>query len=239
MGIAASGTGGLLEFLNTGSSVKQVHPGFAAHTAIVAARLAAAGMTGPSGALDGRNGLFQALAGRSPDREALFGDGWEATRIDLKPYPACRLSHSAIDAARTLRARLDPAQIEAIEIEVPADAEAIVCSPKMPTTAYEAKFSVRWCVAAMLLDGELTIESFDSPQRTDIAALLPTMTHRVVDSAGPAAAAPSRLTVRMRDGSTRTVASRPGTAPPVPKVADLEWQPTVDELVDAVQGRVA
>jgi 2-methylcitrate dehydratase PrpD len=239
MGIAASGAGGLLEFLHTGSSVKQVHPGFAAHTAIVAARLAAAGMTGPAGALDGRNGLFQALAGRSPDRDALLGDGWEATRIDLKPYPACRLSHAAIEAARTLRSQVDPAEVEAIEIGVPADAEAIVCSPNMPTTAYEAKFSVRWCVAAMLIDGELSIESFDRPQRTDIAALLPRMTHRVVDSAAPAAAAPSRLTVQMRDGSTLSVSSAPGTAPPVPKVAGLHWQPTVAELASAVQRAIS
>ncbi|GAA2394030.1 hypothetical protein Cme02nite_09250 [Catellatospora methionotrophica] len=41
-GIAASGSSGLLEFLHTGGSTEQPHPGFAAHAAVVAARLAAA-----------------------------------------------------------------------------------------------------------------------------------------------------------------------------------------------------
>ncbi|GIH02394.1 MmgE/Prp family protein [Rhizocola hellebori] len=240
MGIAASGSGGLLEFLHTGSSVKQVHPGFAAHTAVVAARLAGAGMTGPAGALDGRSGLFAALAGRGPDPEALLGqlsERWEATRIELKPYPACRLSHSAIGAANALRGQADPADIETIEVDMHPDAEAIVCSPKPPATPYEAKFSVRWCIAAMLIDGELTIDTFDRPQRMDIASLLPRISHRVVDCAQPAAAAQSRLTARLRNGRMLIVTGQPG-GQPVAKVAELSWQPTVPELVQAVQGSV-
>ncbi len=264
IGLAASGAGGLLEFLHTGSSVKQVHPGFAAHTAIVAARLAAAAMTGPPGALDGVHGLFAALAAVKPDLGALTGDlghRWECTRIDLKPYPACRLSHAAIDAALLLRPQLDQpdwaGRLDGIDIEVHADAYPIVGTERFPRTPYEAKFSVRWCVAAMLLDGELTVDAFDAPQRADIEALWPSITCRPVEAAGPAAGFASRVTVLLHDRVPGLLHDRvpgllPDRVPGVPGVREvgavagaggghrpkttLSWQPTVAQLVQAVQG---
>jgi len=48
LGIAGSAAAGSLEFLNTGSATKQLHPGLAALNGIVAARLAAAGAEGPA-----------------------------------------------------------------------------------------------------------------------------------------------------------------------------------------------
>ena len=47
LGIAGSQASGLMAFLNDGSTVKALHPGWAAHTGLTAAALAAAGMTGP------------------------------------------------------------------------------------------------------------------------------------------------------------------------------------------------
>ena len=47
IGIALSQASGVMEFLTNGSSVKSLHPGWAAHGGVVAAMLARAGMTGP------------------------------------------------------------------------------------------------------------------------------------------------------------------------------------------------
>ena len=54
VGIALSQSSGVFEFLTNGSSVKSLHPGWAAHAGVLAARLAQAGMTGPETALEGR-----------------------------------------------------------------------------------------------------------------------------------------------------------------------------------------
>ena len=62
LGIAGSQSGGLLAFLHTGASTKQLHPGFASHAGILAARLAAAGASGPANVFDGPDGLYDALA---------------------------------------------------------------------------------------------------------------------------------------------------------------------------------
>src|SRR5438034_11844891 len=63
LGIALSQASGVMEFLTNGSSVKSLHPGWAAHGGVVAALFARAGMTGPETSLDGKHGLFRQFTG--------------------------------------------------------------------------------------------------------------------------------------------------------------------------------
>ncbi|MEV6968241.1 MmgE/PrpD family protein [Hamadaea sp. NPDC051192] len=202
IGIAASGASGLLEFLATGSSTKQLHPGFAAYNGILAARLAAAGATGPVSALDGERGLYRALAGRVPDRVALLGDlgrRWETAAITVKPYPACQLSHAAVTAAMKLRQQVDPGRITALRLHLHPDAVPIV-GDLAPATAYAAKFSAAWCAAVALLDGTLPVEAFDRSDRPDAARLAARTTVLAwpADQAQmPAADAPARIEATM------------------------------------------
>ncbi len=216
LGIAGSSAGGLLEFLSTGASTKQLHPGLASQSGVLAARLAAAGASGPASVLDGDQGVYAALAGRRVDPEAVLGElgeRWECTRISVKPYPACQLSHAALDAAAAAVAGLPggrpgPASIASVDLELHPDSAAIVAEPAAakvaPRTPYEAKFSVQWSVAALLVDGRLGVETYApaSLSRADVAELAGRVRVRVVDRPGvPAAAAPGSATVRLTDGT--------------------------------------
>ncbi|MGW0808680.1 MmgE/PrpD family protein [Nonomuraea sp. NPDC002799] len=238
LGIAGSQAGGLLEFLSTGADTKQLHPGLAAHAGILAARLARAGATGPGTVLEGRHGLYGVLLGRPglrPDGE--LGELWEVTRITVKPYPACQLLHAALDAARTLAPALAPAPdiartppdgrgvIEEVVAEVHADAASIVCGPgkARPRTPYEAKFSLPWSVAAMLLDGEVTVRTYERVDRPEVIALAERVRHEVIAFPGVAADQPGRLRVRFADG-TWVVAE-------VPRSSGGPGDPGIDELV--------
>jgi 2-methylcitrate dehydratase PrpD len=172
IGIAASGASGLLEFLHSPASTKQLHPGTAAANGILAARLAAAGATGPAGALDGEYGLFRTMTGRAPDRAVLLGDlgeRWEATRIGIKPYPACQLTHASIDAA----GEFSGSAPSALTVTLHPDAVPIVAGPekRRPRSPYEAKFSVYWCVAAMVVDGWVDLDTFEDLDRPDVLSL--------------------------------------------------------------------
>ena len=71
LGIAGSSSGGLLEFLSTGASTKALHPGSAGMSAILAARLAAAGATGPTTVLEGPRGIYAALSARPADLDSV------------------------------------------------------------------------------------------------------------------------------------------------------------------------
>jgi 2-methylcitrate dehydratase PrpD len=215
VGIAGSQAGGLLEFLHTGASTKQLHPGLAAQGGVTAARLAAAGASGPDSVLEGPYGLYEALAGREVANEAVtdgLGERFLLLDTVVKPYPACHLFHAALDAAMETAGKLagtgvDPTRIEAVTVDVAPDAVPIVCEPaatKMrPRTPYEAKFSLAWSVAAMLIDGSVTLATYDDPGlRPDVAALAERVSYRVVPFDGPVADAPQRVVTRDRgDGS--------------------------------------
>jgi len=227
LGIAGSSAGGLLEFLHTGSSTKQLHPGLAGSAGIVAARLAAAGASGPDTVLEGGYGIYAALAGRA-DVEAKsvldgLGDRWETTRITVKPYPACQLLHASLDAALAL----PRGDVVSVVAELHPDAVPIVAEPRpskvRPRTPYGAKFSLPWSVAAALADGRVDVRTY-APERLDrpeVTALADRVTVRVVDLPGPAADAPGRLVATLADGRevvAETARSRGGPETPLSDV---------------------
>ncbi len=213
LGIAGSSAGGLLEFLATGSSTKQLHPGLASHAGILAARLAAAGADGPDSVVEGGRGLYAALADGQADAALVTADlgvRWETTEITLKPYPACQLMHAALDAGlQTLPdGPLEPGAVASVTVEVHPDSAAIVGEPDkvVPRTAYDAKFSLPWSLAALLTDGHVTVDTYapDSLARPPVAALATRVRIVEVPDLRVAADAGCRIEVVLVDGEVRT-----------------------------------
>ena len=194
LGIAGSQAGGLLAFLGTGASTKQLHPGFASQSGIIAARLAAAGASGPATVFDGPHGVYDALAGGAGDPSSILrglGSTWETERIGIKPYPACQLSHATVDAVRDALARhpFGPHEVVAIEAAVHPDSAAVVCESgdlTRPRSPYAAKFSLPWTVAALVQDGDLVPATFDdaSIARPEVVDLAGRVTWHLTDGPG-------------------------------------------------------
>jgi 2-methylcitrate dehydratase PrpD len=123
-GNAGTQSSGLWQFLPDGAMSKHLHAGHAASAGLLAAELAAQGFTGPRRILEGERGFFAATA---PDaRPALVVDGldvgmrsYKLSGVSFKPYPSCRHTHPAVDAALAVRARLDDTSIpiESVEID--------------------------------------------------------------------------------------------------------------------------
>ncbi|NUT44991.1 MAG: MmgE/PrpD family protein [Thermoactinospora sp.] len=214
-GIAASMGSGLLEANRTGGTVKRAHCGWAAHAGVSAAVMAAEGLTGPPTVLEGRFGFFQAWIGGRFDAEALLsglGERWELTRTVYKPYPSNHFTHPAIDCALALRAQgVDPAQIEEIELGVPAPVLRTIAEPYeekiRPRSPYHAKFSGPYTVAAALLGGGglgLALDDFArlDPERLALAARVRCVADERASEIFPTAF-PAVLRLRMKDGSTR------------------------------------
>jgi len=269
MGIAGSFAAGSLEFLAGGSTTKQLHPGWAAHSGVLAARLAAAGQSGPETILEGAAGLFRSYVGQAVEVERLtygLGDRWETAAITIKPYPACQLSHASLDALQTIN--MQASEVGSVRFRVPEETAEIVCRPEAaklsPRTPYDAKFSLPWCAAALLVHGGLGTESFEpgrirQPEVLDLAARVGYETYnpRVA-----AAEAPGRAEVTLRDGATRVgevAGSRGGPDDPLSeeqllekfrlnagpghealarKTLDLEALPSVAELADLLAEQI-
>ena len=101
LGIAGSSAGGLLEFLATGSSTKQLHPGLASHAGILAARLAAAGADGPDSVLEGEPRSLRRARRRPRRRRA--GDRRPRRRLGDHPDRHQALPRLPADARRARR----------------------------------------------------------------------------------------------------------------------------------------
>jgi 2-methylcitrate dehydratase PrpD len=176
LGIAGSQASGLMEYLADGSQTKPLHAGWAAHAGITAAALAAHGATGPASVLEGRFGLLASHLGEF-DAAALgaeLGSRWETTQIAFKAYPCCHLSHSVLDA--TGASGIGPGGIEEIVALVPGEvAVGLVLEPaerkRRPATPYEAKFSLPYCIGALLVRGELGVDAFAAEAIGDERAL--------------------------------------------------------------------
>jgi 2-methylcitrate dehydratase PrpD len=159
--------------------------------------------------LEGANGLYAALAGGRGDPAAVvtdLGRRWETTRIGLKPYPACQLVHSTLDAgARAIAAGpLAVDDVAAVRVFVHPDSAPIVCGPGKaePRTAYDAKFSLPWSLAALLVDGTVTPATYgaDSLARPHLRTLAARVVVVVTEPDGVAADAPGRVEVDLAGG---------------------------------------
>ncbi|WP_326641681.1 MmgE/PrpD family protein [Streptosporangium sp. NBC_01755] len=186
LGVAASTASGIIEANRTGGTVKRLHCGWAAQSAVTSAELVRRGFTGPPTVLEGRFGFFQAfLHGRYEASEITSGLGidWAVPGIFFKPYPANHFVHTAVDAAIGLREQgLDPSRVESLTLGVPAPVIRTIGEPiegkRTPETGYQAQFSGPYAVAAGLLGGgglgvglaDFTDELARDPLRRDLMA---------------------------------------------------------------------
>ena len=103
--LGASQASGIMS--NFGTMTKPFHAGKAAHSGIMAARLAEAGFTANTDALEHPQGFLSAVspnnrADRSGDGR--LGEDWAIIEhgLSIKKYPACYGTHRAIDAVLDL-----------------------------------------------------------------------------------------------------------------------------------------
>ncbi len=175
LGMAGTQSFGLWAFLGDGANSKALHPARAAISGCEAAFLAKSGMTGPEHILTAQDGgLFTATSEGYDVKKVVenLGVEWEIMHIDKKPYPCCRSSHCAIDAALALRNR-ERVYVEEIE-KITVDTYAVgykQCgiskSSLSPENPMEAKFSTPYVVAMSLLKGEINLSSFDQANVED------------------------------------------------------------------------
>jgi len=177
LGNAGTQAAGLWEFVETGAMSKPLHAGRAAEAGMMAAHLAKHGLTGAPAILEGKRGFFAAMcADANLDMVLAEPDAaWQLHATSIKPWPACRHTHSAIDAAQELRRALifrglQTSDIEAIEICTYAAAVA-VCDNPDPHSDFAGKFSLQHCVAAALVHEEVWFDSFNEDARDNLAPL--------------------------------------------------------------------
>jgi 2-methylcitrate dehydratase PrpD len=174
LGIAGTQSAGLMA-AQYGAMVKRMHAGRAAQSGLYGALLAEAGFTGIVDVFESPYGGFCTTFSRSDDRFNLdelsseLGRHWETLRISLKFYSCVGSNHTTLDAIRMLqdKAPFGPGDIESIVVHGSHVTVEHVGWPYTPQGLTSAQLNLPFCVATLLLDGDVFVDQFTDAVVTD------------------------------------------------------------------------
>lgn len=200
---------GLWQMLDDGTiDAKAFHAATATRNGLAAARLTQAGIHGAPSILEGPRGMLRAWQLSDCDRQWLTPAADAESMIHdvtIKNWPTCGQMHSTLDCALALHEQgpYPAADIEHITVEVPR-ACLDIADRIEPETIAAAKFSTRFCVAAVLTGKAPTFRAFTPDLLADEE--IQRLAQRVVVTACDAFTSrfpqqrPARVTLRLSDG---------------------------------------
>ncbi len=215
LGIAGSMSSGSMAFLTDGSWTKHLHPGWSAHSGIVAARLALDGYRAPARVLERPHGYFAGHSDTGATGAVVEGLGtrpYAVERTSTKAHGCCRYEQAAVDAILELRRRhrIDPGQVDTVRIGVLSAAWDLIAAPaqrkRRPSGTVEAQFSMPFGAGVALLHGRASIhehtdEAVNDPRLQEIMDRVECFLDPSLDADYPSKW-PALVEVRMKDGSS-------------------------------------
>ncbi|MCC6920473.1 MAG: MmgE/PrpD family protein [Alphaproteobacteria bacterium] len=234
LGNAGTQASGLWEFMASSAMSKHLHAGRAAEAGQVAAELAAQDFTGPETILEGEKGFYRGLCtDPRPDAVTETPDApWALVLTSIKPWPCCRHTHPAIDAALELHGKIAGRPIAEVKVEA-YRAALDVCDRVRPETEYQAKFSLQHCVAVALREGKVDFASFGPEARARQAELRPRVSLAVADPF--ASAYPvnwgSAVEITLADGTLLRAARRDAKGDPEAPLSRADMIAKADMLM--------
>ena len=152
---------------------KGVATAWAAHAGVSAALLAQAGMTGPTAAFEGKDGIFDKVTGKF--ELAAMGSATEQFGIDrtnLKFFPSEYHSQAPCGLALELRQKVALADIKSIDVQTYFTAWSEIGSePEKwnPQTRETADHSLPYLLSLAFVDGRIKTDSFTAARMADPA----------------------------------------------------------------------
>lgn len=177
VGIAGSLAAGLRE--NFGTMMKPFHAGRAAENGVVAAEFAGMGFTATPIVLEAGRGFFRAAGGGYDEAAILnkLGKPWTFADpgVSIKPHPSGSLTHPGMTKMLELIRVHDikPEQVVSVKVGTNQNMPNALIHHR-PTTELQAKFSMEFCMAILLLEGRGGLNEFtdDIVNRPDVQAMI-------------------------------------------------------------------
>src|ERR1700730_13079863 len=161
--IAASHSAGLRE--NFGTMMKPFQAGHASESGVVAADFAAIGWTAAEQILEAQRGFFHAYGG-GYDPDAIvgrLGKTWtfQNPGVSIKPFPSGSLTHPGMtELLRLIHTNsIHAADVERVDVGTNRNMPNTLIHHR-PKTGLQAKFSMEFCMAILLLDGKADLTRF-------------------------------------------------------------------------------
>ena len=177
LSLGATQGAGLRE--NFGTMTKPFHAGRAAESGVVAAEIAALGFTASPNGLEADRGFFRAAGGGYSAEmiDGRLGDPWTFAYpgVSIKPHPSGSLTHPGMSAMLDLIMRNDvrPERVKRVKVGTNQNMPNALIHHR-PRNELQAKFSMEFCMAILLLERKAGLEQFtdDVVNRADVQALL-------------------------------------------------------------------
>ncbi len=178
LGIAGTQSAGLMA-AQYGAMVKRMHAGRSSQSGLYGALLASNGFTGIEDVFESPYGGFCSTFSRSTDRFNLdeltseLGERFETLRISLKMYSCVGSNHTTLDSIREMQAR-HPFGATDIDRIVVYGSQVTVdhCGWKYtPNGLTGAQLNLPYCVATLLLEGDVFVDQFTDAAVTDPARM--------------------------------------------------------------------
>jgi 2-methylcitrate dehydratase PrpD len=249
-GIAGSMCSGLQETVRVGAMVKPFHAGWAAHSGITAALLAAKGYTGPRTIFEGSKGFFRSYCGEGNydlsiiDRD--FGVDFDISLNMYKPYACGGGIHPTLTAVDTLRGKHDfeHADIERVVVRTSQHVVDYFATPLeakiAPASGPQAQHALPFAVATLIVDGAALIGQFtnEAVRRPEVLAL----SHKVSVEADPSIKSddpedePAGVAIHLKDGTVLEAETRGGKGSLSVPMSEEELIDKYHRLADPVVG---
>jgi 2-methylcitrate dehydratase PrpD len=197
-----------------GAMVKRMHAGRSAQSGLYGALFAANGFTGILDVLEAPYGGFCTTFSRSQDRFAIeelsaeLGERFETMKIALKFYSCVGSNHTSLDSIRAIQKRR-PFTIDELDRIVVHGSQVTVDHvgwPYRPEGLTSAQLNLPFCVATLLLEGDVFVDQFKESCVHDAARIA--LSRRVECVEDPAITALGsrfrhkvRVEVILKDGS--------------------------------------
>jgi len=172
LAIAASFASGIKA--NFGTMTKPLHVGHTAHNALFAAMLARDGFTANHEAMEHKQGFLEVFNGPGTyNTEAMlkdWGNPYDVVRPGpgFKQYPCCGSTHPPLDALLALRAEHAMPADKIVRIDSWTHPRRLAHTNRPdPESGLDAKFSVQYCLARAVLQGQIRLEDFEGDAYDD------------------------------------------------------------------------
>lgn len=188
LSIAGSQSAGLRE--NFGTMTKPFHAGKAAESGVAAAQFASYGWTAAARILEAPRGFFSA-AGGGYDMEAIHGKlgapwTFASPGVSIKPHPSGSLTHPGMTEMLRLIQENGIRAEDVAHVRVGTNSNmpnALI--HHRPKDELQAKFSMEFCMAILLLDGRAGLNEFTDAavEREDVKAMIEKVDFTIDDEA--------------------------------------------------------
>jgi 2-methylcitrate dehydratase PrpD len=177
LGIAGSLAAGVRE--NFGTMMKPFHAGRAAEGGVIAAEFAQLGLTATPVVLEAGRGFFRAAGGGYDEAAILgkLGKPWTFADpgVSIKPHPSGSLTHPGMTTMLELIRKHDirPDQVVSVKVGTNQNMPNALIHHR-PTTELQAKFSMEFCMAILLLERKGGLNEFTDEivNRPDVQAMI-------------------------------------------------------------------